>query len=109
MSGQDSIHSLLLILTQLHEVSPAAEFVAKIQILRVTSDLAQLDHSVVFRLVDLLAADVGCSPSVEEADFAPFCHVIVDKIQLFVVFISEIHGVAVPETQEPPLCLCVLV
>jgi hypothetical protein len=99
----------LLILPQLHEVSPPAQFIAEIQILRVASDLTQLNHCVILRFIDLLAADVGSSPGIEKAYFTSLSDIKVDEIQLFVVFIGEIHGVAVPETQKPALSLCVLI
>ena len=51
---------------------------------------------MVFGLCHLLAADVSCPPAVKETYFAPLCHIKVDKVQLFIVFISEVHGVAVP-------------
>lgn len=109
MSGKHRIHGLLLILPQLHEVSPSAQFIAEIQILRVACDLAQLNDCVILRFVDLLAADVSSAPGIEKADFTSLCDVKVYEIQLFVVFIGEIHGVAVPETQKPALSLCVLI
>ena len=64
--------------------------------MRVAHNFAYFNHCMVFGLCHLLAADISCPPAVEETYFAPLCHIKVDKVQLFIVFISEVHGVAVP-------------
>jgi hypothetical protein len=64
---------------------------------------------MIFGFINLFATDVGSPPCVEKAYFTSLRHVIVDEIQLFVVFISEIHGVTVPKTQKPALSLCMLI
>lgn len=91
VTSQYSIHCLLLILTEFHEVSPSAKFVTKVKILSTASYFAEFDYSMILGLGDLLSANISCSPTVKEANFASLCDIEINKIQLFVVFVGKIH------------------
>ena len=109
VASEDRIQSLLLILSEFDEIPPSAKFVAEVEILRTSANLAKLDDGVIFRLKDLLSSDVSCPPFIEEAYFPSLGYIIVNKIELFEIFMSEIHGVAVPQTKEPSLSLSMLI
>ena len=64
---------------------------------------------MILRLKDLLSSDVSCPPVIEETYFPSLGNIIVNKIELFEIFMSEIHGVTVPQTKEPSLSLSVLI
>ena len=86
----------MLILSQLHKVSPAAQFVSQIQILRTTSNLTDLNYCMQFRFIHLFATDVSCAPVVEESNLPSLGYIIIDEVQFFVIFMCKVHGVTVP-------------
>jgi hypothetical protein len=91
VASEDRIQSLLLILSEFDEIPPSAQFVTEVEILRTSTYLAKLDDGVIFRLKDLLSSDVSCPPVIEEAYFSSLGNIIVNKIELFEIFMSEIH------------------
>jgi hypothetical protein len=107
--AKDREESLRLGLPEFNEVSPSAKFVPNIQILGAADKLADLYHCMILGLCDLLLPQVGSPPGIVKADLSPFGYVEIDEIQLFVVLMREIHGFAIPETEEETLCLLVVV
>ena len=107
--AKDREESLRLGLSEFDEISPSAEFVPNIQILGSADKLADLYHCMILGLCDLLLPQVGSPPGIVKADLSPLGHIEIDEIRLFVVLMREIHGFAVPETEEETLCLLVVV
>lgn len=98
-----------LSLSELHEISPSAEFVPNVQILSAADKFADLDHCMTLGLCDLLLSQVGSPPGIVKADLSPLGNVEIDEIKFFVILMREIHRLAVPETKEETLGLLVVV
>ena len=64
---------------------------------------------MIFRLRDLLSSEVSSAPGIVESNLSAFCHVEVNEIQFLIVLVSEVHRVAIPETEVETLCLLVMI
>ena len=99
----------MLLLSKFDKIPPSAQFISNREILGTTDNLANFDHSMMFRLRHLLFSQIGRAPSIIESYFPALSHIEIDKIKLLIVFMSEIHGIAIPKTKEETLCLLMMI